>query len=167
MKNTGFKNLDYRGKKVNSNEWVKGYLSFDFGKRPIIHNHLIQDEEFQDAYNTEGFEVEPDSVGLSTGILDKENKEIFSGDVYRTEREFLHGNVIEHFICTWLKEFGCFSFLSESTYYDYIDNGLPAIEWMLDDGFPIHIDFEDCKQIKIIGNVYDMWVKLFSILEQE
>lgn len=163
MKYIGFKKQKFRGKSKSSDKWIIGDLSNDFGERPIIHNYLIADEEIDDGWNCDGDYVEPNSVGMSTGILDKNKNEIFSGDVYRVEHETEDGDLIEYYICTWLHEFGCFSFLSSMNYNDYIDNGLLAIEWMLNDGFPMHIDFEDCKEIQIIGNVYDMWDFLFKV----
>ena len=90
-----------------------------------------------------------------TGHIDKNKILIYEGDVYREEREHDHGDYTNYYICTWIKELACFSWLNNGQYNDYEDNGFKCIEYLLNDGFPMHMDFEDNADIKIIGNIYE------------
>ena len=71
--------IKFRGKRIDNGEWVIGYF--------VVN----PDEKY---YITEPsamffIEVLPESVGEWTGLLDKDGKEIFEGDV--VEYKFLEG----------------------------------------------------------------------------
>ncbi len=122
--------------------------------------HFFQNAIFWNIKMTEEKSIDKDlvtnySLMQFTGCHDKTGKEIFEGDIHRVEIEHSTGDERHYFICTWLKEFGCFSWIDSMNYQDYVDNGLIAIEWMLNDGIPLHLDFEDCKKIEIIGNIHE------------
>ena len=67
----------YRGKRVDTGEWVEGSLIGN----DVIVGKIVEFEE--DYFCTEfWYKVDPETVGQFTGIADKKGKKLFEGDVY-------------------------------------------------------------------------------------
>ena len=67
----------FRGKRVDTGEWVEGSLIGN----DVIVGKIVEFEE--DYFCTEfWYKVDPETVGQFTGMTDKKGKKLFEGDVY-------------------------------------------------------------------------------------
>ena len=111
-------------------EWQYGHLIEDRGRAFIINEVVEADKQYINIGSWCPVNIE--SVGQSTGLKDKNGKEVFVGDIIKCTRGCPHEVYLE-------KEYG-------STYF----GGMPAIYLKgLSEGYAWAEDEE------IIGNVYE------------
>lgn len=69
----------FRGKSIQTNEWLKGSHVKISGKDYIIPLDCKMGDLAYPVYFPQ-FEVHPDSVGMWTGLVDMHNIEIYTGE---------------------------------------------------------------------------------------
>ena len=125
----------FRGKRVDNGEWVEGSLIHQtkFYGDPVDHYHILYDGEFHIDYYGSA-EVIPETVGQFTGLLDKNGKKIFEGDIIR------FGDIMG--IINYST--GCYCVKTNKP--DWRSRNNPAIDIVLNE-YP--------NEICVIGNIYD------------
>ena len=126
------RDIKFRGKRVDNNEWVYGDLVHWQLRNDIPRVSIIV--LGCEIYSECAFEVIPETVGQYTGLKDKNGNEIYEGDIVQDNLYRLIDNVILSV------EFGTYGIRFKNKYGQYI--------------FPKKNKDNDL-ELEVIGNIFD------------
>lgn len=123
------RNIKFRGKCVESGEWIVGWLFQDDDDHfPMIHQGGTLDDWEQ---------VKEETIGQFTGVLDKNGVEVCEGDIISTGNALLSKFAVEY-------KYGCFG-------YDFCSfhpiGGAPEHDYH-------NFESDEC-YFEVVGNIFD------------
>ena len=140
--------IKFKGKNVDSSEWIKGYYYEE-----CDNTYIIKDRQKDSILSrNEAVLIDPDTVCQFTGFLDKNGKEIYEGDVLRSD-EYPYSCIGDkardnyYAVVYYCEEGACFGTVT-------VKNPNSSVAG-ISDGILDDVEREKMKNFEVVGNIHE------------
>lgn len=140
--------IKFKAKSIDNDEWVKGYFY-----KECDNTYVIEDRQSESMLNrNHPYRVDPSTVCQFTGFLDKNGKEIYEGDVLRSDEypfSCIGDNKLDNYygIIGWGED--------EASFYIMGKKNPKSSVRGISDGICDTITQKVMYDFEIVGNIYD------------
>ena len=144
--------IKFRGKDVFTDAWRYGDL---------VHNQKVTTTGLEPRTMVGGYEVNPETVGQFTGFLDKNGREIYEGDILRSDEypfSCMEDDARDNYfgIIEWSDEEAMFLLTC-------VKNPKSAVRG-ISDGFSDEITQQKLEDCEVVGSIHDPeWQQKFKL----
>lgn len=134
--------IKFKGQQLSNGDWIVGDLI-----------HLVDGVYISNDNGNNMAQVNPDTVCQFTGLLDKNGKEIYDGDVLRSDKY--------PYSCTEIKErdnyYGAIYWSCKDATFNImcIKNIKSSSDRIMYDGYSYSISKDSSQDFEVIGNIHD------------